>query len=90
MVGAVGEPGKPCKPGEPGRLLVVLVDGRRLVTRELSGQERAELGSPVAGRLRKPHPGARSMVRWLRPVLAVVVELEAGQVCRIALPAAGD
>ncbi|MFD4393655.1 hypothetical protein [Kitasatospora sp. NPDC058478] len=87
MVGAVGEPDEP---GEPGRLLVVLVDGRRLVTRELSGQERAELGSPVAGRLRKPHPGARSMVRWLRPVLAVVVELEAGQVCRIALPATGD
>ncbi|MGW2254277.1 hypothetical protein ACWCXH_29405 [Kitasatospora sp. NPDC001660] len=81
MVGAVGEP------GGPERLLVVLVDGRRLVTGELSGQERAELGAPVAGRLREPHPGARSMVRWLHPVLAVVVELESGRVSRIALAA---
>lgn len=81
MIGAVGEP------GAWERLLVVLVDGRRLVTGELSEQERAELQAPVAGRLREPHPGARSVVRWLHPVLAVVVELEAGQVCRIALPA---
>ncbi|MGW7584695.1 hypothetical protein ACWGKU_06240 [Kitasatospora sp. NPDC054768] len=81
MIGAVGEP------GAWERLLVVLVDGRCLVTGELSEQERAELRAPVAGRLREPHPGARSVVRWLHPVLAVVVELEAGQVCRIALPA---
>ncbi|MGW7449778.1 hypothetical protein [Kitasatospora sp. NPDC054795] len=29
-------------------------------------------------------------VRWLHPVLAVVVELEAGQVRRVALPAESD
>ncbi|MFE6054914.1 hypothetical protein ACFQ6N_29535 [Kitasatospora sp. NPDC056446] len=84
MIGAVSGP------GEWDRLLVMLVDGRRLVTAELSEQERAELGAPVAGRLRQPHPGARSVVRWLRPVLAVVVELEAGRVRRIAVPAEGD
>ncbi|GAB7183564.1 hypothetical protein ATKI12_3395 [Kitasatospora sp. Ki12] len=80
VVGAVGGPGK------PERLLVVLGDGRRLVSRELSGQEQAELGPPVAGRLREPNSGTRSLVHWLRPVLAVVVELEAGEVRRIALP----
>ncbi|MEU8516415.1 hypothetical protein AB0C76_33250 [Kitasatospora sp. NPDC048722] len=84
MIGVVGEP------DEWKRLLVLLTDGRRLVTGELSRRERAELGAPVAERLRQPHPGARSMVRWLHPVLAVVVELEARQVHRIALPAAAE
>ncbi|MFE4358513.1 hypothetical protein [Kitasatospora sp. NPDC056800] len=84
MTGAVGEP------GEWKRLLVVLTDGRRLVTGEISERERVELGALVAGLLRQPHPGARSVVRWLHPVLAVVVELEAGQVRRVALPAESD
>ncbi|GAA2974488.1 hypothetical protein [Kitasatospora sp. NPDC006786] len=84
MIGAVGEP------GEWKRLLVVLTDGRRLVTGEISELVRAEFGVLVARRLRQPHPGARSVVRWLHPVLAVVVELEAGQVRRIAVPAEND
>ncbi|MFB7616859.1 hypothetical protein [Kitasatospora sp. NPDC056181] len=83
MIGAFGEP------GEPERFLVVLVDGRRLVTGELSEQQRAQLGSLVAGRIRAPHPGTRSMLRWLHPVLAVDVELKDGRVRRLALPAAG-
>ncbi|MFF2078556.1 hypothetical protein ACFVXG_27850 [Kitasatospora sp. NPDC058162] len=81
MIGSVGEAGGPL------RLLVVLGDGRRLVTGVLSEQEQAELGSQVAGRLREPHP-RRSMVCWLHPALPISVELEAGRVSRIALPAA--
>lgn len=84
VIGALGEPSGPL------RLLVLLVDGRRVVTGELSEQERSDVGAQVAGRLREPHPGARSMVRWLHPVLAVVVRLEAGQVSGIALPTADD
>ncbi|MFF2147018.1 hypothetical protein [Kitasatospora sp. NPDC058190] len=81
MIGAVGGPGGPL------RLLVVLVDGRRLVTGQLSERERAELWAQVVGRLREPHP-VRSVVCWLHPVLAVVVEMEADRVVRTALPAA--
>ncbi|MFF3073384.1 hypothetical protein ACFVSN_35920 [Kitasatospora sp. NPDC057904] len=80
MIGVLGEPGGAL------RLLVMLGDGRRLVAGELTDQEHA-VGAQVAGRLREPHPG-RSVVRWLQPVLAVLVELEAGQVRRTALPAA--
>ncbi|MFF3073623.1 hypothetical protein ACFVSN_01055 [Kitasatospora sp. NPDC057904] len=66
---------------------MALVDGRRLVTGELSERERAELWAQVVGRFREPH-AVRSVVWWLHPVLAVVVELEADRVVRTALPAA--
>ncbi|AUG75377.1 hypothetical protein CFP65_0411 [Kitasatospora sp. MMS16-BH015] len=77
-------------PGRDHRLLVLLADGRRVVTRELPEQEFGQLWTPVAERLRPPHSGARSLVRWLHPALPVDVELDAAVVHRIALPAAQD
>ncbi|MFB7909838.1 hypothetical protein ACFC1T_25720 [Kitasatospora sp. NPDC056076] len=84
MVGTVGTS------GEPKRLLVVLGDGRRMVSRELSGRERAELGPPITGRLNTHNSAARSLVHWLRPALPVVVEVEASQVRRITLSSADN
>lgn len=71
--------------GTERRLLVILAAGRRLVTDELSSEEQATLGPSIAQRLRPPHPGARSVVRWLHPVLAVTLEFDGGRATRVAV-----